>query len=568
MDRIVNGDHEAFMERITFLMREVELLSVQYGVTTEDAKTVTETLFVEVYQKRHLLTEELLEEDELIKRVLSRLANMELKPSTDRLFAFIEDDELHNRIMILNQTWRVPLILSKFHTKTTSEIAAIVEIPEQQVLDAINGAMQKLDEPNLEKRLEFLGRSYNRLPSEVSDLESILAKSAEQPALEVKKTGASKKKTILLWALGAVLAFFFTYGMIMNSDTYQQSVGEKIIENAVKEFEDQLDRRLQLAGLPDDKLKYNQSFSHGNDVRTRHELFIIELRNQLQEQGKINKKRVGKEQVAFMNRISLPTDLIDQLEKEPLKNDEKNSMRFLSELYESVQFLTISYSMLLEENMNKVLGEEYDYTSSDYMETLLAKDETLPKTLREALDGMEKHGFSLISFEDIFVYPVFGNEEVEKTLIENLHPSVDFYLSIITGGVDHLEIYPLDDQVEKLLEIEQDLLVTDEESIDMLVFSAYTRLLVYINGLHEEEKIYTPLRTVKDEYRDAWLRIASNGDNPISGQLMQDIVQEMEASGWTYSAKHRDLIYLLFNERFEQMVLQIKEKKNMKSSDL
>ena len=556
------------MERITFLMREVELLSVQYGVTTEDAKTVTETLFVEVYQKRHLLTEEQLEEDELIKRVLSRLANMELKPSTDRLFAFIEDDELHNRIMILNQTWRVPLILSKFHTKTTSQIAAIVELSEQQVLDAINGAMQKLDEPNLEKRLEFLGRSYNRLPSEVSDLESILAKSAEQPALEVKKTRASKKKTILLWGLGAVLAFFFTYGMIMNSDTYQQSTGKKIIENALKEFEDQLDRRLQLAGLPDDKLKYNQSFPHGNDVRTRHELFIIELRNQLQEQGKINKKRVGKEQVAFMNRISLPTDLIDRLEKEPLKNDEKNSMRFLSELYESVQFLTISYSMLLEENMNKVLGEEYDYTSSDYMETLLAKDETLPKTLREALDGMEKHGFSLLSFEDIHVYPVFGNEEVQKTLIENLHPSVDFYLSIITGGIDHSEKLPLDDQVEKLLEIEKDLLVTDEESIDMLVFSAYTRLLVYINGLHEEEKIYTPLRTVKNEYRDAWLRIASNGDNPISGRLMQDIVQEMEASGWTYSAKHRDLIYLLFNERFEQMVLQIKEKKNMKSSDL
>ena len=542
-------------------MREVELLSVQYGLTVEDAKTVTETFFVDMYQKGQLLTSEQLEEDALFKRMLPLLATMELKPSSDRLFAFIEDDALHNRIITLNETWRVPFILAQFHSKTTSEIVAIVELPERQVLDAITGAMRELGEPNLEKRMEFLEKSYSRLPSLLSEAESIFAKSVEQPALEVKKGRASKKKPFLIWGLGALLAFSFTFGIIINSDAYQQSSGKKFIENAVKEFEDQLDRRLQLAGLPDDELKYNQSFTYGNDIRTRHELFIIDLRNQLQEQGKINKSKVDKEQVGFMNRISLPTDLIDRLEKESLKNDEKASMRFLSELYESVQFLNISYSQLIYENMNNVLGEEYDYTSPVYKDTLLAKDKTLPEPIREALDGMEKQGFSLMSIEDVYVYPVYGNEEIEKALIENLHPHVDFYISIITGGFDHLDKLTLDEQVVKMLELEQDLLSTEEESIDMLVFSAYTRLLYYINGFPDEEKIYTPLRTVKEEYRDAWQRIAYNGDNPISAQLMQDIVQDMEASGWTYSAKHKDLIYLLFTERFEQMVVQMREKR-------
>lgn len=544
------------------MLRPVELLAVQYGVTLEDAKTVTENVFREYYHRRFQLIAEEISEESVFRKTLDTLARCEKKLPSDKMFGFSEDDELHNLITDLKAEVRVPFILSKFHSKTIAEITSILDLSEKQSLFAIEGVARELDVRNFDQRLQFLRKSYDRLPSLIEDENVFKIETADQATVLKKNEKKPTKKSFILGGLGALLLFLFSYAMVMNSGDYQQSTGEKFIETSVKEFDEQLDRRLKLAGLPDNHLKFNRSFAIGDTIKTKHELLIYVLRNQLNEKNGIDRKKAVKEQHDFMNRISLPNELITQLEKRQLKKDEKQSMTFLSELYESVQFLEGSYSILLRENMNKAIGDEYSLTGTTYMEKLKGGKESIPEPLHKAIDAMEIQGFSLKSHNGSHVYPRFGSEEIEKGLKEKLHPNTDFYISFVMNGFKSMESLSLNEQVEKLVEIEKDLLSADGQSVDMMAFNAYSFLFFYVSGFNDEQNIYTSAQTVKQEYQDAWNRVASRDEIYPSVQFMQDIINEMESTNWTFSAKRRDLILIIFSEMLEAMLLDSREMNN------
>lgn len=560
--RIIDGDNEEFNEWLQPLLHKVELLSVQYGVTLQDAKTITETVFRDLYLKRNLLTNEQFCDDDVIRIALTTMASFELKPPADRLFTFVEDDNLHNRITALREELRIAFILLQFHAKSHLAIAGILELPEQQVTDAIAEAIRELDEPNFEKRLELLHRSYNRLPSLSEQTNIFISESVVQAAVEGKNVKKLKKKTLLLFGGGALVLLLFLFATVINSKSYQQALVEKFIESAEKEFKEKLDRWHQLSGISSDIdiQRFNSiNGSRKYDMRIKHELFINDLKKQLRKTGNFDRKKARSQQNNLIQRVSLPIELIDQLEKKPLVNDKEESLKFLGGLAESEKMLHFFYEFVLRENRNKVIGESYDILGTDYLEKLQDKEEILPTRLQEAIDGMQTQGFSLISITSDYVYPIFGNEEIRTALKENLHPDTQFYVSYVTDEKLEIKKWSLDEQVENLLVIEQDLLSADGKNFDQMVSDSYTTLLYLVIGFNDIDKIYTPFGIVNDEYRDAWLKIASHRDNSVSAQLMQDVVQEMRASGWTYSAKREELINLIENGNFKQKLLKMKQ---------
>ena len=82
----------------------------------------------------------------------------------NEVFPFKEDAELHSKIVQLDVKYRIPLILSSFHELSENQIATILDCSPSEVEKNIQTAKSLLNGNHLEKRLEFLAKSYDRLP--------------------------------------------------------------------------------------------------------------------------------------------------------------------------------------------------------------------------------------------------------------------------------------------------------------------------------------------------------------------------------------------------------------------
>ena len=116
-----------------------------------------------------------------------------------------------------------------FHKLDDLEIAAIMDTSLEEVQQAITAASRDLEDAQLEKRLEFLNKSYRRMKSSFRK-EQVFAK----PQKELQATGKLKqsisKKTMISWIAGILILLSLIIVPVVTSEEYKIASAEKYLE--------------------------------------------------------------------------------------------------------------------------------------------------------------------------------------------------------------------------------------------------------------------------------------------------------------------------------------------------
>ncbi|MFS0688931.1 hypothetical protein AB1K89_06785 [Sporosarcina sp. 179-K 8C2 HS] len=413
-NRVINGEREAYKEWMDLHIREIERFAIQYGVTPKEAGKVTENIFREFFRKIDQLPEEQLEEMNLLKTAIQELDVLLPENSSEGLFPFDEDNELHRKIIRLPQEVKNPFILAKFQNKSVSDIAAIVCMTDQQVERSLQEALLLLDEPNLEKKLEFLNMSYQRLPTYFKESNIFSLRSKGVPPVGEPKTIVKRRKPFLLWGAGTVMIIALLFILVIRSDAYQKSSDERFIEKLNISFQQEMDSRFELIGLSEPEKAYGgysfvfQGYSHnvspgtyGYDTKYKYRRAIRELNGQMNDGGRLNRIEAKQKYDNLVFELRLPSEMVEQLQKDPLTKEREQSLAFLDELYKKNDFLGNAYYKIVSENAEMILTSDLVNDGLVDIDKLLEQKSSFPIELQNAIDGMTTQYYSLTSIKDI-----------------------------------------------------------------------------------------------------------------------------------------------------------------------
>ncbi|WP_144513948.1 RNA polymerase sigma factor [Bacillus sp. FJAT-22090] len=150
IERAQKGDKQAYAELIRIHHRTVEKFAYQCGVHINDIPDVAQEVFVKLYRflhqfKRERFTtwlykitlnatrdyyrkesRELAKEEKLMRNTAITYA---AKSTEDKVLVFEEDRELHNAIQLLDEKYRLPIILFYFHELSYEQIAEVLNVP-------------------------------------------------------------------------------------------------------------------------------------------------------------------------------------------------------------------------------------------------------------------------------------------------------------------------------------------------------------------------------------------------------------------------------------------------------
>lgn len=566
--RILHGDQEAFKEWMDVHIQSIERFAVQYGASLELAGTVAETVFRNIYERLGDVTEADLKECTLFVTAIGGLDGRQNAETSGGLFSFEEDDELHRRLVGMPKEYRVPFILDRFHNKTSMQIAEITGETEQHVEQSLTKAYSLMDEPNLDKKLDFLNRSYERISTSYNEMNIFHSKVEESPPVEQENETDKKKKPYLFWGMGAgillVLLSIITYS---NSDAYQVKAAEKFMEKAKDSFQEELERNLQLAGLPAPEFLRRDIYAetYGEDTRRKFDWFIAGLKDQLERDGRIDKKNAKSELDSLIHELMIPSEMVANVSEKTLVNNQGKSMDFVNEYATKMSTLMKSYMHILAQNESLIRESGRNDEGGYDLETFYAKKSDYPEAFQRAIDGMEAQGFILMNdmsmlSEYVYVYPNTGTPDLSKVLHENLHPDTSIYLAILMGDLFDIQNRSIGEQTDLLLQLEKGLSqAAGYQELYSLTFNACISMIYSVTGMGGYHEIRDSTGTIKEEYKEAWTRIAFNGKNSPAGQMMRQVVIEMEDSGWTISAYLDRFQYFFIEGEFKRIMGELKK---------
>ena len=164
-NQLKTGDRETFVKWMGDHSRKIEQLAVQYGCSSVQVQQITVATFKKLYNQLTVIEDENQLRLFMYKSAIQLLGNMELPQDKENFLPFEEDQQLHEKVIDLNDENKITLLLSYFHGKTEKEIEFITGLSENQVMKLIVESRQKLNrnQMQIEKQLKFLAKSYERL---------------------------------------------------------------------------------------------------------------------------------------------------------------------------------------------------------------------------------------------------------------------------------------------------------------------------------------------------------------------------------------------------------------------
>lgn len=567
--KILTGDREAFKEWMEMHIQPIERLAIIYGLTPQDAGKMVETIFRDLYNDFGQLTEERLEENRLFKIALRNLEGIQAEVSEVDVFPFQEDNELLARLIELPREERFVFILSQFNQKSIGDIAWIIDQPVEHVSPLLQKAIANLDGsgPYIDKRLEFLNKSIHRLKPSYNERNIFYTKpkDAMLPPDGRDQKASRSKKPLLLWLAGSVILIFIMSVTVLKSDAYQQSSAEKFIANKQMSFQKELDDRFELIGLsePDDLdtnflgYRFAGNEIYGIETKREFERFISQLEKDVENEGKIDKREAAKQYNALVHELRLPSEMLEQLRKEPI-TDRDQSMEFLNEFSQKNDFLATAYMGVFGEHAEFIWGSESELVGEGMVdiEEFMKKKPEFPIELQKAIDGMETQHYSLATFKNYMPLSLtYTDPEVKETLQQNLHPDMNAYIFVLTGGTDVLYDGTEEEQLEVLLVLEKEMSKTKQRDPLVRIFDGHYSWLFYsLVGMVDGNGIYDVNFVVKPEVREKWVRLSTIGENSPAAQVMQEIITEMEATNWKTSLENdiQTQLYERINRKLQE----------------
>ncbi|MFC5591892.1 RNA polymerase sigma factor [Sporosarcina soli] len=520
----------------------IERLATQYGCTREQARDVTEEVFRSCYLDLHNQRDEELNPLTLFQKAVEKLDRMAREESLDTSFlSFEEDRQLHEKIIRLPRDLKLSFILAIFHEMDDKDIAFLLEISLETVKEAIDQAFLQLTEESdrlrLTKQLEFLNMSYGRM-------RPIFRKArifeAEEPEIEEIIKKKTSKKRMIPWLVGLLILFALIVSSILTSEDYQKKAAEKYLERFKESLEDEMSTRYAKLGLPlstEEDTQNTYLEFYGREAQMEFQNLTRRLEKELQDTGTINRKNAKEQYAAISETLAFPSEMLEKLVKNPLANDREQSERFIKEYMERYYDFQHAYQLLLSEYPTEteqaMVNGKMDLEQSTY-----------PEKLQKAVKGMRAQNiYPTVIPQWNTIVPIFQKNEISEQMRASLHEDLGGYVTLLesTPFVNYPNLaYSYDESVEYLLDMEKSLLASwEDENFHYMLEYSYKELLYTLIGGYEPNLIYGQDGTVKEEVRAAWRKIASNGGSSPSAIILQKIIREMEANGWTESESRR-----------------------------
>lgn len=531
-------DIAVFEEWMGHYSRDIERLAFQYGCSPEQAAQLAEETFREIYNDKEKMNEGKLF---VYKIALERLGRVEqLMPVLESPMPFEEDAAFHSQIVKLAEQYRMPLVLQKFHAFSVEEIAMVMTIPMEEVETALQVATKSIKEavgsPSadiVEKRIEFLRKSYERLPS-LFNVANVVRQESVPVAKEHKKLGRKGWMTAIILGVllvGLVGSTYFT------GEDWELRSDRKYIEGLEKEFAELFAEKQAILGISD--AVFNQ-ITYYRSIQENLKSLIMELKDKNQEGEKIDRQLAEAWLLDLPEVMKLPSELADELFAAPLVLDAERSMMF-AEVY-LMKVDAVRYSLY------ELYGNDYDRlrealkTGTLDAKAILAQQDGYSENTIEAIKALASQ-----KIERLLPEESLGHSEFVAQLRAVLHESADSYLTQYERepfmmNMNEKLLYSLDETTGFIAEMEEMVVMSRNNGWGgHSVEGTMLNLLDAILQGRTIEEFENSDGSISEVHRNAWKRLALLGPDSGVSAIMTKIVEEMEASDWQYSEFHNSL---------------------------
>ncbi|TWT24418.1 RNA polymerase sigma factor [Planomicrobium sp. CPCC 101110] len=475
----------------------------------------------------------------------------------DQALRFDEDKESHASIQRLSESLRIPFILFYFHEKPAKELAALLGLTESACLAAVEEALERLQEDLqltgrtlLEKRLEFLGKSYQRfVPSfyeeelfaEEEPVEEMDLLEPAAPKIPVKKGAVAIIVLSAVFLIGVVGASF---SATENENETAAAVAEggAIDERTVKawkaEYKKIKESSPELLGL-EPELYEELEFVQRADQKMERLLKKRTLQK-YENDPQLLRKRVEK----VMLEIQTPKGMYDSLASGGMKASE--SMDFLQSFALKTKELMTHADAVLLKHEDALSGA---FRHGDFSaESVRAHKEQYPEEIGILMDSLDESMLIIAPHPKEAKFMARRNMEFLYGNEVLMHDMFSYqYLALLENepyfdGVDLL--LPLDVVSFQLAQIERFLIDTahnPDEVYGEFEFIFQHAFWLLLKG-SETSPVFDADGVVHKEYQAAWTNLLTDTANPLI-YLMLPIIEEMEASGWKKSEHYEALAY-------------------------
>lgn len=410
-----------------------------------------------------------------------------------------------------------------------------------------------MNNDNFEKRMEFLKKSYDRVPSSF-DPDEVFKKIDEEkvPQPEIQKpTKGGFRQHLTVWAMG--VASLFIIGLIgtgivfeqkQNTDkeTIESPVTDEYIEDLLERYEEEREKRREMLKLDEVFFKHYASFADSTINLLKNESYLEMVREGTE------KTPLEETYNRAIEELKLPSEMLKDLKENSLTNDEQGSITFLGEYRRKVQLLIEIYDQILIENKEAI--DEYEVDPNvDKAEIMLLSSKSFPEQLQNIIGTMRDQSIRLHTEKYSGEIRTRHNNYYfyYSDLAFNLHHHTDAYIQMIVEEpymYGPILQYPLNEMAYKLGRMEQTLInVEQDHSLYPVLESYYLTIFNDLVKGSEYTKIFDEDGVLLPDYQDVWRGMAATGDARPLAYVMQPIVKEMEASGWRESKSWDSLSY-------------------------
>ncbi|MDN7247202.1 RNA polymerase sigma factor [Planococcus shenhongbingii] len=471
---------------------------------------------------------------------------------------FEEDKETHEAIQGMDEQQRIPFLLVNFYGKSLWEVSGILGKPEQQIHESVIQAKAFLthrlalqNDVQIEKRLEFIEKSYARIPFSLS--ESDFSTNEQQEEIQIDamdadgKRTAAKRSTVLLAVAGIAMAGVVGASFLFDdpnpninspaSVEADETVTAKMVEEWRAEFNDI--RASSPARLGVDPEVYEQfAFVKEADAlmkRTFKESNIEKMGN--------DKKKMQRQVDKLLLAIDTPNGMAMGVQDVFLTGEE--NLEFLYGYGAKTKELLISAEQVLVQHEEALAQVKFNGLLS--AEKLMAQPKGLPVEVQGLLASLRERGLTVVKHpaEERFIVRRHP-EALYSSDVMNQDYTANAYFNLLANDPyfdDKGLLLPSEHMAQILSHMELNLVEakTSSKLYQEFAFIFQHSFFLLLKGT-EDQTIFDSHGVVKEEYQLAWKTFSTQAGNPLL-YLMLPIVEEMEASGWTSSKSYDNLAY-------------------------
>ncbi|MDS9472804.1 RNA polymerase sigma factor [Sporosarcina pasteurii] len=528
------GDEEALKKWLNRYGKEIARLAFQYGTTIQDANVLAAATFRQLF----IELKEIENSQQLFYRMyqiaIEKLLNVQMTEVNE--FLFEEDYLLHQDVIQLEPEDKLTFILSFFSKMNDEQLTEILSLPIEFILGKNNRLLDKWQEAQIERRLKLLHKSYDRINFHID--EEKVFRDSHEPQVEMDTQTLKKSKQGIYFVLSgiALLAALIIFSMI-NSEPYKRASTEKWIEQMKATYEEQLSATYEKLGLTEENFAGAGTMDMfgsrylSYQEKNHFDSFIKRIERDFEDEKELDKHKISKQFDEFIENLKVPSEMAEEIFKQPLTNDLKASEAFLE------RYIPKYY----------ILGNVYGnaiYTYPEVMEVasinegidlnLLKNIATFPNEVQQLIYNMTEQNIHFDYLPEEFAN---RNSDFYKKLRASLHPSVGGYISILESQSHAFYSLPdtPDNAFEYIQELEQTLQATTMKSefLQMLEYRYAWALLAILRA--EGGELYDKEGRVNKEVRQEWEAIVSSNENPIAAYIVKKVLLEFEETDWTVS---------------------------------